>query len=133
MLIRSYTAADAPAAIALWNACLPEDLLDEKNFYTRIICDVNFDPNLYLLAVENDELLGFAYGTKRQVPDETAGLQPDKAWIVAMGVAPNHRRKGVGTALIRAVESALESEKIELGTYSTNYFFPGIDQVAYGE
>ena len=134
MTIRSYTATDEQSAINLWNISLKEDLINRENFYTRIICDVNFDPALYLLAEENGELVGFAYGTKRRFPCQAAGLQPDNAWIVAMGCHPNHRRKGVGTALVKALEQALAergTKTLDVGPYATNYFFPGVDQKAY--
>jgi len=136
MNIRKYTAADEQSAIKLWNASLKEDQINRENFYTRIICDVNFDPNLYLLVEENGGLLGFIYGTKRRIPDEAAGLQPENAWIVAMGCCPNYRRKGVGTALVKALEQALaerSAKNVDIGAYATNYFFPGVDQKAYAD
>ncbi|MCL2286083.1 MAG: GNAT family N-acetyltransferase [Firmicutes bacterium] len=134
MIIRIYTAQDEQAAIKLWNASLTEDRINKENFYTRIICDVNFDPHLYLLAEENGELIGFAYGTKRRVPDEGVGLQPENGWLVAMGCSPNHRRKGVGSALVRTLENEFVMrgvKKLDVGAYATNYFFPGVDQKAY--
>ena len=134
MDIRSYTAADESAAISLWNDCLTSDTIDKHNFYKRIICDVNFDPSLYLVAEENGELLGFVYGTKRRVPDEAAGMQQEKAWIAAMGVGPKYRRKGVGAALLADFEAAavkLGAKTIDVGPYPGNYFFPGVDESAY--
>ena len=124
MTIRNYTALDEQPAIRLWNASLKEDRLNRQNFYTRIICDVNFDPSLYLLAEENGKIVGFIYGAKGT----------EKAWIVAMGVCPNHRRKGVGTALVNALETALRVQGIQtlnMGNYGVTYFFPGIDQKNY--
>jgi GNAT superfamily N-acetyltransferase len=135
MIIRKYTAADEQAVIELWNGSLKEDMINKENFYTRIICDVNFDSNLFLLAEENHELLGFVYGTKRKVPDEIAGLQPENAWIVAMGCSPRHLCKGVGTALVKKLEEALRergAKILDVGPYATNYFFPGVDKKNYG-
>jgi len=134
MTIRKLTAADEQPVIKLWNATLKEDLINKENFYTRIICDVNFDPNLFLLAEEKNEIIGFAYGTKRRTPCEASGLQPDNAWLVAMGCHPNHRRKGVGTALVKALEQALAergAKNLDVGPYATNYFFPGVDKENY--
>jgi len=135
MVVRNYTAVDEAAAIELWNRCLTSDTVDKNNFYRRVVCDINFDPDQYLVAEEGEKLLGFAYGTKRRVPDEAAGMQQDKAWLVAMGVDPTHRRKGVGTALLTALEAALMAsgaKTIDVGPYPNNYFFPGVDQSAYG-
>jgi len=136
MTIRKYTALDGLAVIDLWNTCLSADMIDEENFYKRVICDMNFDPDLFLLAEEDGELLGFVYGAKRIVPDEMAGLQPDQAWISAMGVRSEQRGKGIGKALLTALEAALlnrGAKSITLGVHPTNYFFPGVDQGAYGE
>jgi len=134
MKIRNYTAVDEAAVIKLWNATLIEDQIDRDNFYTRIICDVNFDPRLFFLAEVHGEVVGFAYGTKRRVHCPAAGLQPDNGWIVAMGVCPTHRRKGHGTKLVQAVEAELQergAKTIDLGPYATNYIFPGVDKKNY--
>lgn len=134
MELRSYRAEDEQAAIELWNVCLPRDLIDRENFYKRIIYDVNFDPAKYIIACENGLLLGFVYGVKRLIPDEVSGMEPEKAWIVVLGVRPDCRRKGIGRALITAIEERLQSEgvkKIDVGCYATNYICPGVDKKAY--
>lgn len=134
MEIRPYTAGDATRACELWNACLPRDLINGDNFYRRIIYDVNFDPQKYLFAVEQGEPIGFVYGVKRQVPDEISGLQPDQGWVAAMGVHPSRRGRGVGKALLEAVEGRLiagGAKKIDVGPYTSNYFCPGVDREAY--
>jgi len=126
MKIRSYKAQDGCAMLRLWNASLKEDKINQENFYTRVICDANFDPKLYLLAEEAGELIGFIYGAK--------GANSEKAYIVAMGVCPNHRRKGVGTALVKELEVAareLGANYLDIGNYAVNYFFPGIDEKNY--
>jgi GNAT superfamily N-acetyltransferase len=134
MEIRPYTAGDAEAACRLWNLCLPPDRINRDNFYRRVVCDVNFDPQKYLLAVEQGEPAGFVYGVKRRIPDETAGLQPDQGWIAAMGVHPSRRGRGIGKALLEGIEGRLTAEgakKIDVGPYATNYFCPGVDKDAY--
>jgi len=126
MVIRSYKPSDGCAAIDLWNAALKEDRLNKDNFYTRIICDVNFDPSLYLLAEDAGELIGFIYGAK--------GANIEKAYIVAMGICPNHRRKGIGAALVSELEALVKSQgakTLDIGNYAINYFFPGIDEKNY--
>ena len=123
MTIRPITPPDINQIINLWNTTLIEDQINIENFYTRIIYDINFDPNLFLLAEENNNIIGFIYGTK-----EIVGLQ-DIAWIVAMGVS--QKRKGIGTKLVKALEKALNTKTIELGAYTTNYFFPGVDEENY--
>jgi len=136
MTIRAYTATDEQNVVKLWNVTLKADIINRENFYNRIIFDANFDPSLFLLAEENGKLQGFVYGTKRRVPDETLGLEPDNAWIVAMGVSPQHRRGGIGSALVKALEQTLKQggvSVVTLGAYSANYIFPGVDNAAYGD
>jgi GNAT superfamily N-acetyltransferase len=135
MIIKNFTSQDGPAVISLWNRCLPADTLDEENFYRRVICDVNFDPELFLLAEENGIPVGFAYGTKRRVPDEFSGLQPENAWLVAMGVDPKSRKQGTGQKLLSALEDTLRGKgalNLDVGTYPCNYFCPGVDTDVYG-
>jgi len=124
MLIRKYEAADETAAIALWNASLNEDRINKENFYTRIIFDPIFDPALYLLAEDAGEITGFIYGAVRG----------EKAYIVSLGVCPKHRRKGIARQLIAKLEATAKARgatTLDIGTYTGNYFFPGIDEKNY--
>jgi ribosomal protein S18 acetylase RimI-like enzyme len=96
MTLRAYNAPDRQAVIDLWNICLPEDAIDEENFFKRIICDIHFDPDLFYLAEENGVIKGFSYGT----------VMGDKAYIIAMGVHPDYRKKGFGNGLLDALEKS---------------------------
>ena len=135
MIIREITTADEKPLLKLWNICLTADTLDSFNFYKRIICDINFDPSFFLLAEKEGKIVGFAYGLKRRVADEFVGMQQEQSWLSAMGVHPDFRRMGIGRALLSEVESRLlkkGAKNIDLGTNPQNYFFPGVDQQAYG-
>jgi len=135
MTIRSYSVQDeVDDIIALWNASLPQDMIDQSNFCKRVVFDINFDPDLFLIAEEDGNKIGFAYGVRIRVPDAT--VEPDRAWVLAMGVHPKCRRKGVGSALLSALEKAIAgrgAKTISLGAYPANYFFPGADEEAYGD
>ena len=134
MEIRPYKPADCSAVIALWNKCLIMDPINSENFYKRIIYDVNFDKQKFLLACQNGVPIGFIYGVKRIIPDEVSGLEPGRGWIAAMGVSPSHRRKGTGKALLDSIEASFREDEVKLvdvGTYPNNYICPGIDQSAY--
>ncbi len=136
MTIRSLTSGDIAAAQTLWNQCLPQDALDMREFGKRILYDVNFDPELYLLAEEGGLLAGFCYLTLRRVPDEIAGLEPGKAYLVAMGVRPGCMRKGAGKALIEWAHTLLKNRgvtTVAVCCYANNYFCPGVDAAAYPE
>jgi ribosomal protein S18 acetylase RimI-like enzyme len=56
--------------------------------------DPAFDPSLWFLAEERDELVGIALTR----PSET---EADLGWVRVLGVAPTHRRRGLGEALLR--------------------------------
>lgn len=134
MEIKGYSPALEERVIDLWNVCLPEDMLDRENFYRRVVYDVNFDPDKFLIALEGEIPMGFVYSTNRKVPDEIGGMQPGQGWIVAMGVDPSARRKGIGKALLAQAETLLRREgvtSIAAGPYTSNYIFPGADRDAY--
>ncbi len=135
MQIRAFTMEDEDALVALWNRCLPADPVDHLNLRQRILYDSSFEPGRLLLAVaEDDTLTGFLYSVMRIVPDEMAGLQEGEAWLVAGGVDPAWRRRGIGTALLAESERELCAagvRHISVGPYTTNYICPGVDLAAY--
>jgi len=51
----------------------------------------DFDPSLWLLAVEDDQLVGVALCRRR----------PDTGWVGSLGVRRRWRGRGLGTALLR--------------------------------
>jgi len=134
MEIQSIREIGIDKAVQLWNRCLNVDQINKKNFCTRIIYDVNFDPSKYLIAIVDGKPAGFVYAVLRRVPDEAAGLESGNAWIVAMGVDPIYRRKGTGGNLLSKIEDILAGKgirRIEVGPYVSNYISPGVDRDAY--
>ena len=106
------------------------------SFYRRVVYDVNFDPSLYLLAVEDGKIIGFVYGIKRKVYDEIKGLESEQGWIVAMGVHPSHCGQGIGSALLAAIEKILKERgtvRLDVGPYGSAYICPGIDKESYSK
>lgn len=129
--IRNFPVADV---VALWNACLSRDLINEEKFSKHVLFDTNFDQDLFIVAHKDDDLAGFIYGTYRKVPDEIAGRQEGKGWIVAMGVLPAYRRQGVGRTMVEKMEARLSEagvQQIDLCNYTSNYIVPGIDEAGY--
>ncbi len=109
------------------------DMLDDVLFKKRILQDENFDQTLSLCAEEDNRILGFGYGMKRKVPYYSRGLEPERGWICILFVAPDQRRKGIGTMLCQELENRLcnaGASEIVLGAYSPNYFVPGVDTAA---
>jgi ribosomal protein S18 acetylase RimI-like enzyme len=64
-----------------------------REFYLRAR---GFDPELWLLAEDGDELAGFVLAYPERVGDEGFG------WIGTLGVRKGWRRRGLGEALLRA-------------------------------
>jgi GNAT superfamily N-acetyltransferase len=86
------------------------------------------------VAVVNDTVVAFVLGLTRQVPLFLQGLEPDKAWITAFGVHPDHQRKGIGKALFEHLLEQFRKEgrrHVAISPYVPNYFVPGIDLEAY--
>ena len=116
--------------LEVWNRSLTQDLISRDIFRQKVLADENFTPALAFLAREGEELLGFLLATRRREPYLDRGLEPEKGWIVAMAVAPEHRRQGIGTRLLQAAEAALGeagARTVILGAYSPHYFMPGVD------
>lgn len=70
-------------------------------------------PELFLVAVEGPDLLGTVMG----------GYDGHRGWIYSLAVAPQHRRKGIATLLVREMERALSQRgcpKINLQILNSN-------------
>ena len=100
MQIRTMTIADYEKVYALWMSCKNmgfNDIDDSKEGIARFL---ERNPNTSFVAIENDELLGIILG----------GHDGRRGYIYHMSIAENHRKKGIGSAL---VEKCLESFKNE--------------------
>jgi ribosomal protein S18 acetylase RimI-like enzyme len=105
MQIRVYEAADERQVVALWNAVLP-GAAPHHDPATSIRKKLEYDRDLFFVAQSGDEIVGTAMG----------GYDGHRGWIYSVAVAPEHRRRGVGTALLRRIEEAL----VELGCPKVN-------------
>lgn len=117
--------------LTCWNQSLIYDGIDEERFKQLILLDENFNPNLFLLAMNDEKVVGFCYGIRRKIPYLERGLEENRGWIVIMGVLPEYQNQGIGTMLCDEVEKRLKdmgTKEITLCAYSPNYFFPGIDK-----
>lgn len=117
--------------LTCWNQSLIYDGIDEERFKQLILLDENFNPDLFLLALNQEEVVGFCYGVRRKIPYLERGLEENRGWIVIMGVLPEYQNQGIGTKLCDEVEKRLKdmgTKEITLCAYSPNYFFPGIDK-----
>jgi ribosomal protein S18 acetylase RimI-like enzyme len=134
--IRPYRGTDEAALLALWNATLTHDHIDEAGFRTRVLLDANFDPAGLLVAETGDgsQLAGFVLSIGRQVPLFLQGLEPELAWITAFGVQPGYQQQGIGRQLFDATLTRLHGQgrrRVLISPYTPNYHAPGVDVEAY--
>jgi len=121
--------------LALWAVALPLDAITEETLETRVLLDENFDPQTFLLALSDGDLVGFVLGIHaKRMPLGDADPEGDRCWITALGVDPNHDLKEVGDLLLSEVEKKFRSlgkRECRVSGYPPGYFTPGIDIHAY--
>jgi mycothiol synthase len=130
--VRPYTAGDEAGLLAAWNRAMWADPLDAFRWRSTYLLDPNFTPDECLVAEETDagEIVGFALGFT-----DKRGDSPD-AWIVGFGVVPEHRRTGIGTALLERLKETWRKKDvptIHVGPYIPSYLTPGVDVSAYAD
>jgi ribosomal protein S18 acetylase RimI-like enzyme len=110
--IRPFQSTDRPALERLWSSVFADDppwnapavMIDQK---------LSVQPELLLVAVLDDVLLGAVM----------AGFDGVRGWLHHLAVAPEARRRGIATQLVRAAESGLRDlgcSKVNLQVRSTN-------------
>jgi ribosomal protein S18 acetylase RimI-like enzyme len=111
MEIRPFDLADEAAVVALWQRC---DLTRPWNDpYKDIRRKLRVRPDLFLVGVLDGEV----------VATVMAGYEGHRGWINYLAVAPEHRRRGLGRAILAEAERRLREAgcpKINLQVRSTN-------------
>ncbi len=99
---------DIPAVLALWNGCVAAREvvyapMSEAAFQAKFLDSPHYAPELSLVAIQDDAVVGFINGVCKRVflPGENADNTP--GYITCFFVAPSARRQGVGTALVEAL------------------------------
>lgn len=134
--IRPYTGDDEGSLLALWNQTMHLDTISPGIFRTKVLLDLNFNPEGLLVCQAEAGLVGFLLSIHRQVPLFNQGLEPELGWITAFGVHPDHRRLGIGTRLFQAATDWMNHvgrARILISPYTPNYFIPGVDVNGYPE
>jgi hypothetical protein len=94
--IRSYQAGDHDSVVALWHAVFP-DAPPRNDPVLDIRRKVGVQPDLFLVAIDQRSLVGTCM----------AGFDGHRGWVHLVAVAPNARRRGIGSALMRRAETLL--------------------------
>ena len=113
ILIRPYEETDEAAVVDLWQEVFPDAPAwnDPLNDIRR---KLTVQPELFFIAVKDRQLVGTAM----------AGYDGHRGWIYYVVVSPNHRRLGIGSALMGHAEEALREKgcpKLNLQVRASNH------------
>src|SRR5438270_8024631 len=107
---RSFRNYDQPGLAVIWNEAFTGRggvrLRHSSPLENYVFAKPYFDPDGLIVAVDNDQLVGFAHaglGTN----DAQTTLAPDSGVSCARGVRPSHSRRGIGTQLLERCERYL--------------------------
>ncbi len=133
MILRAYRDTDLFPLLDLWNQALPLDQITRSEFERRVLLDANREPDSLTLAFEKEggPPVGFVLALVLRYPIENTGLMEHRGFITAFGVHPEHRRGGIGAALLDAAENFCRvrgRREVALAPYTPNYFVPGVDK-----
>ena len=110
--ITTYLPEHLDGVRALWNEAFPDDP-PWNAADVAIPAKIAIQPDLMLVAVERGRVIGSVM----------AGYDGHRGWLNQVAVLNSHRRRGVGTALVREAEKrlcALGCKKINLQVRATN-------------
>ena len=133
--IRPYATGDTQELLRLWSLSMPKDAISEAGFLNKILLDPNFDAEGCLVAEKDDCLAGFILAIVNKVPLDIEPVHRDTGFITVFFVHPDHRREGIGTALVNHALDFIRSQgatRAGVCGYPRNYFFPGPDVELYG-
>ena len=112
--------------LALWAKELSEDFpMREELFRQNSFDDVNISYESSHIAVDDqDHIIGFVVA-KQWKEEIDVNMDPKRGWIQVLLVDSEHRKKGVGTALLERAEADLKKrgiEEMQLGGDPFHYF-----------
>ena len=96
MHVRPYEDADEPAVLALWRDVLP-DSAPHNDPATSLRNKLAVERDLLFVAVSDQAVVGTVMG----------GYDGHRGWVYSVAVEPRWRRRGIGAALLRRLETAL--------------------------
>jgi len=112
LLVRAFKSGDRRALEQLWSRVFPND--PPSNAPALMIeTKLKVQPDLLLVGTVDDAVVGAVM----------AGFDGVRGWLYHLAVAPEWRRRGFATQLVRAAESALRAlgcPKVNLQVRATN-------------
>lgn len=125
MRIEQLTPADLKDAAKFCRINMKFDIMPDFLFKEKTFDDPDFNPELALLAKEDDEIIGFMMGVIRN--HKKLGKI---GYIKLMAVKTSERRKGIASKLYDIIHEKFVNEGCErerIYESHPNYFQPGID------
>ena len=130
---RGHRAGDVARLATLTEVALPRDAVDTDWLTENLLLEANFDPaGLIVAETGTGEVIGFVH----TVRGTGIGVDPAGGYITLGCVHPDHRRRGVGTELLRRAIAHLRTHGaawVNYSAYPPAYFLPGLDSDAYPE
>lgn len=130
LTVRTLRGEDFDAALELWNETRRYDPITARFFKRKILLDVCFDPEGYLLAETEEGLCGYIYVVRRlRALDNDNTPLPTDAWINGFGVLPDAPAE-TAPRLLEAAEAFAAKHgvtKLSATPYSPFYFTQGFD------
>lgn len=111
-------------ALELWNRSASHDCMSDALFREKFPEDDGVPTGGALVARQSGEAMGMVVSVLR------AGDDAPRGYIKLLAVAPEHRRRGIGSQLLQRAEellAALGVEEIRIAESAPNYLTPGID------
>ena len=110
-MIRLFTATDLPGVISVWNEAVEAGEvvyypLTEAYFHQKFELDPNYDSRYSFVAEEDGKVVGFINGVAKKVflGGETNENTP--GFLTCVFVSKAYRGRGIGRALVEALEEA---------------------------
>jgi ribosomal protein S18 acetylase RimI-like enzyme len=113
ILIRPYEETDEAAVVDLWQEVFP-DAPACNDPVSDIRLKLTVQPELFFIAMKDRQLVGTAM----------AGYDGHRGWVYYVVVSRNHRRQGIGSALMGHSEEALREKgcpKLNLQVRASNH------------
>jgi ribosomal protein S18 acetylase RimI-like enzyme len=117
MNIRPYSVEDELQVIDLWGGTVA-DAAPHNNPSLAIRMKLKRDPELFLVATVAEVVVGTVMG----------GFDGHRGWLYSLAVAPEHRRQGIASALVRRLETTLS----EIGCLKVNLQVRGTNSDVLG-
>lgn len=111
--------------LAAWNAAAAFDPLTPALLAEKLDAEPPEAAASGYAALCDGAVAGWAFGVMRPCPDGPRGV------VKMLAVAPAFRRRGIGAALLAAVEARIEgagAATIRFGESAPNYLVPGVDE-----